>query len=200
MKIVFFGDSVTDAARDRENPNDLGNGFVLLAANKLKLLYPDKNLQIVNRGISGDRTTELLARIETDVIAEQPHVVVMLIGINDIGGRFLGKVTTEEQFRENYVKLIEIIEATGAKLILIEPFVLDVPMCAVFRPFVNSFNKVVHEVAGEKYPVIPIDEIFRNLAQDVSPATFAEDGVHPSPEGCRCISDRAVEEIQKLII
>ena len=200
MKIVFFGDSITDAGRDKENSNDLGNGFVLLAANKLRLLYPEKDLTILNRGVSGDRTRELLDRIDKDVIAERPDVVVMLIGINDIGRRFLGSVTTEEQFRKNYQELIDKITGTGAKLILIAPFVLDIPMCEVFRPFVNSFNEVVREVAGGKYPLVPMDEIFRGLAQDTPPATFAEDGVHPSQTGCGYIADLAVQEIQKLIV
>ena len=63
MKIVFFGDSVTDADRDRANPDDLGKGFVLFAANKLRLLYPEKEFKIVNRGIGGDRTANLLERV-----------------------------------------------------------------------------------------------------------------------------------------
>lgn len=201
MKIIFFGDSVTDAGRDKGNPSDLGNGYVLFAANKLRLLYPEKELEILNRGVNGDRTVNLLDRIEMDVIAEHPDVVVMLIGINDIWRRFdAGIVTTEEQFRENYQKLVEKIDATGAKLILIQPFVLDIPERKQFRPLVNSFNRVVHEVAGGKYPVIPMDEIFRGLAQDISPATFAEDGIHPSHRGCRYIADLSVKEIQKLIV
>lgn len=200
MKIIFFGDSITDAGRDKDNPKDLGNGFVLFAANKLRLLYPEKNLEIINRGVSGDRTRELLDRIEKDVVAEKPDVVVMLIGINDIGRRFMGEVTTEEQFRANYIELIEKIEATGAKLILIEPFVLDIPECKAFRPFVNSFDAVVREVAGGKYPVIPMDEIFRGLAPNVPPAQFAGDGVHPTHRGCRYIANLAVKELEKLIV
>lgn len=200
MKIIFFGDSVTDADRDRGNPSDLGNGYVLFAANKLRLLYPEKELTVLNRGIGGDRTTDLLARVERDVAAEQPDAVVMLIGINDIWRRFdAGEITTEAQFRENYQKLVEIIRGTGAKLILIQPFVLDVIGRQNFRPYVDAFNKIIREIANGEIPLVPMDEIFRGLSQDIAPDKFAADGIHPTHRGCRYIANLAVKELKKII-
>ncbi|MDE6412009.1 MAG: GDSL family lipase [Clostridia bacterium] len=201
MKIIFFGDSITDAERDRENPNDLGKGFVLFAANKLRLLYPEKELLILNKGIGGERTTELLQRIEKDVVAEKPDLVVLLAGINDVWRRMDGgEVTTEEQFRTNYKKLVETIQGTGAKLILIESFLLDVASKKNFRPYVDAFNKIIREIADGKIPLIPMDEIFRGLTQDISPEKFAADGVHPTHRGCRYIANLAVKEIKKFVV
>ena len=50
MKIVFFGDSITESGRNLLDPNDLGVGYVKIAAGKLRLLYPDEKIEIVNRG------------------------------------------------------------------------------------------------------------------------------------------------------
>lgn len=201
MKIIFFGDSITDADRDRENPNDLGNGFVLFAANKLRLLYPEKELQILNKGIGGERTTELLQRIQKDVVAEKPDLVVMLVGINDVW-RMLdcGEVTTEEQFRANYQKLVDTIQNAGAKIILIEPYLLNVANKKHFRPYLDAFRKIIREIADGKIPLVPMDEIFRGLTQDISPDKFAADGVHPTHRGCRYIANLAVKEIKKFIV
>lgn len=200
MKIIFFGDSITDADRDRANPNDLGNGFVLFAANKLRLLYPDQNLQILNKGIGGDRTTELLKRIKKDVVAEKPDLVILFVGINDVWRRFdAGDITTEEQFRENYQKLVDTVQSTGAKLILIEPYLIDAVDKKNFRPYVDAFNKIIREIANGEIPLIPMDEIFHGLTQDIAPDKFAADGIHPTHRGCRYIADLAVKEIKKYI-
>lgn len=201
MKIVFFGDSITDADRDRDDPDDLGKGFVLFAANKLRLLYPDKEIKILNRGVGGDRTADLLARIDKDVVNEKPDAVVMLIGINDVWRRFdAGEITTEEQFRDNYRTLVNTVVSTGAKLILIQPFVLDVSSKQNFRPYVDAFNKIIREIAGGEIPLVPMDEIFRGLSQDIPPEKFAADGVHPTHRGCRYIANLAVKELKKLIV
>lgn len=200
MKIIFFGDSITDAGRDRENPENLGNGFVLFAANKLRLLYPDRDFKILNKGISGDRTSELLERIDVDVVREKPDLVVLLIGINDVWRRFdSGMITTDKQFRDNYKKLVETIRGTGARLILVEPFLLDVTDKKRFRPYLDAFNKIIREIASAEIPLVPMDEIFRGLSQDIAPVKFAADGIHPTHRGCRYIANLAVKEIKKLL-
>ncbi len=200
MKIIFFGDSITDSNRNRAEANELGDGYVKFAANKIKLLYPEKDLTILNCGVSGDRTADLLARVEKDVVSEKPDVVVMLAGINDVWRRFdAGLITTKEEFSANYRKLVETIEGGGAKLILIEPFLLNVSARRPFRPYVSEFAAAVREIAGGRIPLIPMDEIFKGLSQDIAPAQFAADGIHPTHRGSRYIADQVVKELKKII-
>ncbi len=199
MKILFFGDSITDASRDRADPADLGVGYVKIAAGKLRLLYPDLPLEFVNRGVGGDRTAELLARVDEDVVAERPDVVVLQVGINDVWCRFsLGEVVSPEQFRENYLTLVKKIKATGAKLLLVQPFVLSMGDKSRFRPYVRQFNTIIREIATEEgVPFVPTDEIFDGLVQDIAPSQFATDGVHPTHRGCRYIADLVIKELKK---
>lgn len=199
MKIVFFGDSITESNRNISDPNDLGVGYVKIAAGKLRLLYPDTELEILNRGVGGDRTAELLARVQTDVVEEHPDVVVLAIGVNDVWHRFLlGRETTLEQFTENYNKLVEIIKGTGAKLLLLQPFVLNMEDKPRLRPYLNKFNGVISEIAArEKLTLIPLDEIFTGLTQDIKPEQFSVDGVHPTHRGCRYIADLVIKELKK---
>ena len=81
MKILFFGDSVTDAGRSREGDGIYGQGvgFVdrLISENSEKYT-------ILNRGISGNRIVDLYARIKKDVWDEKPDVINILIGVNDL--------------------------------------------------------------------------------------------------------------------
>lgn len=81
MKIVFFGDSITAADRDRSDPSDLGSGYVGILYEKLKNLYESTDFEFLNRGIGGDRVRDLEARVDADVVAERPDIAVVLVGI-----------------------------------------------------------------------------------------------------------------------
>ena len=201
MKILFFGDSITESGRNLLDENDLGAGYVKIAAGKLHLLYPDAELTIVNRGVGGNKTADLLARVEEDVVAEKPDVVFLQVGVNDVWCRFShGEVVTPAAFRANYTAIVEKIAATGAKIYCILPFVLNMGDKQRFRPYLDAFNAVIREIAAENnLPVIPLDEIFTGVTQDIDPAQFTTDGVHPTHRGCRYIADLVIKELKKII-
>ena len=201
VKIVFFGDSITESCRNHMDGNDLGVGYVKIAAGKLRLLYPDTKFCFLNRGNGGERTAELLQRVERDVVAEKPDHVVLEVGINDVWCRFArGEEVTPEAFRSNYTALVDAISATGAKLYLLQPFALKMGDKQRFRPFLNTFNAIIREIAAERaLPLIPVDEVFMGLTQDIDPAQFATDGVHPTHRGCRYIADMLIKELKKCL-
>ncbi len=200
MKLAFFGDSITEAGRDLSDPHDLGEGFVKIAAGKLRPLYPDVDFDIYNFGVGGDRTVELLARVD-EVTAVKPDVVVLEVGVNDVWRRFTHEeIVSEEQFGHNYAAILEAIKACGAKLILVEPYVLDVKDKRRFRPYLNTYIAVIRELARrEGLPLVPLDEIFNGVSQDIKPEEFAADGVHPTHRGCRYIADLVIKELKKYL-
>ena len=77
IKILFQGDSVTDEERDRNDPHHLGKGYAKFAAQRLKEVFPQKQLEFLNLGISGNKSGDLLERWEKDCIAVQPDFVEM---------------------------------------------------------------------------------------------------------------------------
>lgn len=201
VKIVFFGDSITESGRNLLDLEDLGVGYVKIAAGKLRLLYPDTNFKFVNRGVGGERTAELLKRVKKDVVDENPDYVVLEVGINDVWCRFSrGEEVTPETFRANYLSLVDTILATGAKLFLIQPYALKMGDKQRFRPFLSRFNEAIREIAQEKdIALVPVDEIFMGVTQDIDPAQFATDGVHPTHRGCRYIADLLIKELKKCL-
>ncbi len=201
MKIIFFGDSVSDAERNRLDAYDLGNGYVKFAAAKLRALYPDQEFVILNRGVGGDRTEQLLARMQEDVLDEHPDVVFLQIGINDAWHRFTeGVAVTPEQFRSNYTTLVKTLKSAVPHLVLIQPYMFNVGGMLRVRPYLNAILAIIDEiVAAENLPLIRMDEIFTGLAQDIAPEQFALDGVHPTHRGCRYIADRVIKELKKYI-
>ena len=197
MKIVFFGDSVTETNRDHENPSDLGGGFVKFAEGKLRLLYPEKRMTFLNRGVGGDGVANLMGRFQKDVADEKPDVVVLQVGINDVWWR----ETDEEDFRECYASLVSSLKETGAKVVIIQPFSLPVDDMGRLRPRLNAFNKIIGKIAKEqKLPLIPMDEVFTGASIDIPPTQFTVDGIHPTHRGHRYIADFVVKELKKYIV
>ena len=84
MKILFQGDSITDAGRNYEDIHNLGMGYPKYAAENIRAAFPDTDFEFVNLGISGNQTKDLVARLQNDFVDVQPDIVSILIGINDV--------------------------------------------------------------------------------------------------------------------
>jgi len=82
QKILFQGDSITDAGRIRIG-NDLGVGYVFISTAWLRKLHPELKLEIINRGVSGNTVIDLKNRWEEDCIILKPDWLSILVGIND---------------------------------------------------------------------------------------------------------------------
>src|SRR5579859_7680390 len=124
--VLFQGDSITDAGRDREVSDNLGGGYAMMAASWFQALYPEKNVRFINRGISGNRTKDVRDRWQSDCLNLQPTVVSILTGINDTWRSYSQNDPTSTQaFEASYRSILEQTSTSlNAQLILCEPFVL----------------------------------------------------------------------------
>ncbi len=187
MRILFQGDSVTDAGRDRARPDDLGGGYPQFIAGWYTLSRPGTGVSFLNRGVSGDRTADLLRRWTADAVELRPDVVSILIGINDVWNRYRERGTTSAEAYEADLRalLIRTREETGAQVALLEPFVLPVPEDRIaWREDLDPKREAVRRLASEFGAVhIPLDGMFREACGRCAPAVWAADGVHPTPAG-----------------
>ncbi|WNS45856.1 SGNH/GDSL hydrolase family protein [Paenibacillus sp. MMS20-IR301] len=200
--ILFQGDSITDCGRDRNDPSSLGTGYALMAAARLGLLYPEKNLTIINRGIGGNRAVDLQNRWEKDCLELAPTWVSLYIGINDTWRRFdSGEETTAAAFEASYRDLIERTQKNlDARLVLVEPFVLPVPEDRKgWRQDLDPKIHVVRELAREYNAVlVPLDGLFAAASVKAAPAFWAGDGVHPTPAGHALIAEAWLKAVGAL--
>lgn len=196
-RILFIGDSITDVGRNRKDELNLGEGFPSLIAQKLIEKYPNHNLTILNRGISGDQVIDLKNRWSEDCLTLKPDLVTILVGINDVGFVINEKLlpTTEElaQFETDYRSLLESLQSeTNAKIVLMEPFVLPYPADRLnWRDQLDPRIEIVSKLAKEfNALLIPLDDLLntKGMASTFEKYT-GEDGVHPTLLGHEAIAD-----------
>ena len=204
MKILFQGDSITDAGRDHRNYHNMGDGYPKYASEHIREEYPDVDFEFINFGISGNRTIQLFDRLYTDCIAFQPDIVSVLIGINDIWHRYGGNkiAITDAQFALNYRCILERLKKeTNAKIVILAPFLLDAPGKEHMREDLKTVLPIVRELADEFADVyIPLDEHFaKALTTQPEPLYYSADGVHPNANGSAFIGKHLADTIAKLI-
>src|SRR6266581_547530 len=126
--VLFQGDSITDAGRNRDEPYLLGNGYAMMAASWFQALYPEREVRFLNRGIGGDRVKDLVVRWQKDCLDLNPTWLSLLIGINDTWRRYdWNDATSVDSYEASYRALLDrVSERLDARLILCEPFVLPV--------------------------------------------------------------------------
>ena len=202
IKLLFQGDSITDAGRDYENYHDLGNGYPKYAAALLKERHPEIEFEFIDLGISGNQTKDLVERLEKDFVDIQPDIVSILIGINDVwhyasDRQWLDNVLFEERYR---IILNSIKNRTNAKLMMIEPFLIPINDKNFFREDLNPKIDIIRKLAREYADVyLPTDGLLAAAYNNDEPTSFAGDGVHPTAKGAEYIGRLYADYIAKII-
>jgi len=188
-RLLFVGDSITDCGRRASAP-PLGNGYVSLVAAAVAAMRPAPNLTILNRGISGDTTRDLLRRWQADVLAEAPDHLLIAIGINDVW-RFMSRRFDEAvavgEYEQNLRHLLNLTTETlpVCRIALLEPFLVEAANDDIFRRSLASYQAVLRTLAAQfDLPLVGLQGAFdAALAEGTAPGTLAGDRVHPTAAG-----------------
>ena len=204
MKIVFQGDSITDAGRDKRNYHHMGNGYPKYTAEILTEKFPEVEFEFINQGISGNRTCQLFDRLYLDAIAFEPDMISVLIGINDVWHRYGGGriETTDEQIETNYRAILtRLKKQTNAKIVMLAPYLLDCDRVDHMRGDLERLLVIERKLAAEFADAyIPLDELFDEaLKTQPEPLYYSADGVHPNANGSAFIGKHLAEVYAKLM-
>jgi len=185
--ILFQGDSITDANRNRWEPHDLGTGYVMMVAQKFSTEHPEINLKFLNRGISGNRIKDLKERWQKDCLNLKPDIVSIMIGANDtLATFFWGEPTPIEDFEKDYAYIIgQTQKKLNTQIVLMEPFILPFSEETTnLRNDLNSRIEVVKKLAEKfKAELVQLDSVFSVALKEKPPEFWSTDGVHPTPAG-----------------
>ena len=188
--LVCLGDSITQAA----------NGYVQVLENLIHAGYPERNIRVVNAGISGHRVPDMLARLERDVLAHRPSVVTVNVGINDVWHGFSEGYPDGDGpggiplpvYEALLGQLVDMLrESCDAEIVLVEPTVIgedvDNPenrLNAKLETYVAAMRRVAE---GRQTHLAPTHEDFvraLRAGQSVNPDfRLTTDGVHLNPIG-----------------
>ena len=209
-RILFQGDSITDAGRDRNrenksnDKNTLGRGYVYLIASQMLANRPGDGLEIYNRGISGNKVFQLADRWDKDCLDLKPDVLSILIGVNDIWHALNGNYDgTVEKYEQDYRALLErtFKALPNLKLVICEPFVLR---CGAVNdkwfPEFDKYRAAARKMSKEFHTLfVPFQSMFDDAVKQASPSYWAGDGVHPSMAGAQLMAQEWLKtaKIQK---
>lgn len=202
LKILFQGDSITDAGRSYEDPHLLGWGYVKYAADFLQEAYPQIEFEFINLGISGNQTKDLVARLDKEFIDIQPDIVSILIGVNDVWHHADDRSwIPDEEFEARYRTVLQAIkEKTDAKIMMLEPFLIPVEDKLFFREDLYKKIEIERKLAREYADVyLPTDGLLASAYIGNEPTLFAADGVHPTAYGAEFIGKLYCEYMKKII-
>lgn len=204
--ILFQGDSITDGNRGRSNdPNHIhGHGYQYILASEMYIDNLDKNIEVINRGISGNRISDLRARWDEDCIDLKPTVLSILVGINDLNYHFeTGSAPTPEKYSEIYRSILDraLSQNPDLFIVIMEPF-FGVSENKEFSDFmqtnVGRYAAEARKIADEYDAVfVPLQDMFDEYAKTTDIFKLLWDGVHPTTGGHLLVTKRWKECVEE---
>ena len=182
QKIIFAGDSITDC-----------DGYVSYISSILWAEHPEWKINVINRGISGNTSRDLLNRYERDVLEHSPDIVSIMIGINDVWRRFDDPLAAEhlssQEYKDNLTKMITQAIDGGAKVVLMSPFMIDSNLSDEMRIRMDRYKEICRELAAEHGLIfVDIQAMFDRLLESMHGYSLAGDRIHPNGIGQMAIA------------
>ena len=206
-RILFIGDSVTDARRDRNNsqpskPMAMGEGYAIAVAAELAYKYPEKGFSFYNRGINGNKLLHLAKRWQADCLDLKPTVISLLAGINDYSLAYSQNgVGDPLQFDHDFRSLLKrtLAALPHVRIILGEPFCFKGAREKIdnFIPGFYSYQTVVRQIAedfGMAY--VSYQHIYDQASKHAPPLYFSSDGVHPALPGIDLMAQAWLRQVE----
>ena len=198
MKIVFIGDSITDANHNYSD-NPLGEGYVKIVADEIRGDHSD--VEILNKGHDGFTVFSLWKFLDHDCISKKPDIVSILIGCNDVSIKMSTGRTLEEQgFQEYYEKILKKLrQKTEAEIICMGPFIFPHPL--EFKNWIPDMKRAeeIAKESAEKYNAVfvPLHDVLNESAATGGYGEITTDGTHLTEAGAAIVAGKWLETVQE---
>ena len=197
-RIVFFGDSITQAGVG-------ATGYITKMGEMLKQRGIDTNYELIGAGIGGNKVYDLYLRMEEDVLAKYPDVVVIWVGVNDVWHkRSYGTGTDADKFEKFYNAIIKKLQAKNIKVLVCTPAAIGerTDFSNELDGDLNKYSSIIRDIAKNNHCGL-IDLRKFLLAYDLANnkdnkdrGILTTDGVHLNETGNKAVA----EEMMKVLI
>lgn len=183
-RVIFLGDSITQAGAGP-------GGYVTLIRESLAKTHPTSKIEVIGAGISGNKVPDLEKRLERDVLAKKPSLVVIYIGINDVWHSQSGKGTPKDAYEMGLKSLIQRIDDAGARVVLCTPSVIGEKTGGTnpLDPMLDEFCEISRRVAKSTgTPLVDLRKAFlahlkEHNSGGAEKGILTTDGVHLNAAG-----------------
>ena len=207
-KVVFLGDSITQQGENSEGEGTY-KGFITSLRENVS-----QEVELINKGIGGNKVSDLLLRYNDDVLKLKPNIVFIYIGINDVWHKYdWGTGSDIDTYEKGLRKIITDIKAVGAKIILCTPTVIgenngefklnnnfkDIDTMEIMNKDLDAFSDVVRNLSSEfNTDLLDLRKKFKeyiseNNDQNMPKGVLTSDGVHLNNEGNKLIADEMIK-------
>lgn len=193
-RVVFFGDSITQAG---VNPG----GYI----DRLRKMVPADRFELIGAGIGGNKIYDLFLRMDTDVLAQKPDVVVVWVGVNDVWHKSsFGTGTDPDKFVKFYDAVIDKLQASGAQVMLCTPAAIGekTDFSNQQDGDLNQYSQLIRDLAKRRnLPLIDLRKAFldynlKNNPDNKEKGVLTTDRVHLNDAGNQFVA----EQMQKALM
>ncbi len=197
QKVVFFGDSITQAGVEK-------NGYITVLGDMLDKSGHKDQYELIGAGIGGNKIYDLYLRMEEDVLAKDPDVVIVWVGVNDVWHkRLAGTGTDSDKFERFYQALINKLKAKNIRVILTTPAAIGekIDFSNELDGDLNKYSNIVRDLAKKNNCQL-IDLRKEFLAYDLEhnkenkeSGVLTRDRVHLNETGNKFVAEKMMKAL-----
>jgi isoamyl acetate esterase len=199
-KVIFFGDSITQAGVQP-------GGYITRIDSMSKIGNSSGQYEFIGAGIGGNKVYDLYLRMEEDVLAKNPDVVVIYVGVNDVWHKASsGTGTDADKFEKFYGAIINKLKAKNIKIIVCTPAAIGekTDFSNQQDGDLNSYSNIIRGIASKNNLALVdlrksfLDYNLKNNKQNKESGILTTDRVHLNATGNQLVADEMWKVIKSL--
>ena len=199
-RIVFFGDSITQAGVGK-------TGYITKMAEMLGALGLASKYELIGAGIGGNKIYDLYLRHEEDVLAKNPNIVIIYVGINDVWHKTSSRTGTDaDKFERFYNALIKRLQKSNIQVVICTPTVIGEKFDATNENDgdLNAYSNIIRKIATDNQcKLIDLRKTFlsyeeKNNIENKASGILTTDRVHLNEAGNQFLAETMWETIKTL--
>ena len=199
-RVIFFGDSITQAGVG-------AGGYIVRIDSMCKAEGKNDSYEFIGAGIGGNKVYDLYLRMENDVLAKNPDLVIIYIGVNDVWHKSTsGTGTDPDKFEKFYQAIIDKLKAKNIKIIISTPAAIG-EKTDFSNPQdgdMNEYSNIIRRIASKNnLALVDLRKAFLDYDLKNNPANkdrgiLTTDRVHLNAMGNQLVADEMWRVIKSL--